>query len=320
MMRKLLCCFCILGLPFSAYAQSDTFYQYRYLGEQLISSFAEDAPHSFWVSTYDGIFRYDLALDSLYTFRPYDGQRGHAFTDLLFDREGNLWASGRSVLVKFDGSDWYSLPIKKDSDYLVGLARDSRNNIWVSGGLGNWSPFVLRIAGDRSTYFDSDDGLIQDRITALLVDHLDQVWTTTEWGINVYADERWQTIDSVQGESLFKLNGLCEDGTGNVWITSELNEIFKADPDKLILEVIKPPSPLGELRHVACRGDEVWVASQREIAHYEDGIWMRHPELTQSPDVVIVYFGFSQRGDVVLGTSKGLTIMERKQEDASSLR
>lgn len=297
--------------PVTTFAQGHEFYTFRALGEQAVSSVLEAAPDAYWITTYDGIARVDLANDSLFAIKPDDGVRGHGFTDIAQDRDGQLWITGRNVLVRFDGEKWYRVPLKKETDLLVGVDSDSEGNVWVAGGLGKFSPLVLKLSGQRATYFEVEDGLIQDWISALLVDHLNQVWTATEFGLNVFDGQQWATIENEgAGKLLSNITDLCLRGE-QLWAVSSFGEVFQIDPESRTVREIRPMPPLEALYHIACLEDEVWVASKQSLARFRDKTWESISDFGLTSEDEVLDMSLSRDGRLLLGTTKGLVILDR---------
>ena len=296
----------------TAFAQGHEFYTFRALGEQAVSSVLEAGSDAYWITTYDGIARIDLANDSLFSIKPDDGVLGNGFTDLVQDRDGQLWITGRNALVRFDGEKWHRAPLERETDLLVGVDSDSEGNVWVAGGLGKLSPLILKLSGQRATYFEVADGLIQDWISALLVDHLDQVWTATEFGLNVFDGKEWKTVEMDEdGKSLSNLTDLCQDNGGQVWAVSSFGEVFQIDPGSRSVSEMRPMPRLETLYHVARFGDEVWVASKQSLARFRDKTWESVSDFGLTSEDEILAMSFSRDGRLLLGTTKGLVILDR---------
>ncbi len=297
----------------SAFAQNHEFYKFRALGEQAVSSVLEATSNTYWITTYDGILRIDLDSDSLFSIKPDDGGQGHAFTDLTKDPRGQLWITGRNALVRFDGERWYRVPLKKETDLLVGLASDSKGNIWVAGGLGKLDPLVLKLSGRRATHFGVAHGLIQGRISALLVDRLDQVWTATEFGLNVFDGQSWDVVEADEaGKHLSRMTDLYQGKDEQIWAASAFGEVFEIDPRRQSAREIRPVPPLEELYHVASFEGEVWVASKHSLARLKGGKWKRVSVFAPNSEAEFLDMSFSRDGRLLLGTTKGLVVRDRE--------
>lgn len=297
----------------AASAQSHEYYAFRARGEQAVSSVLEVAPDIYWIATFDGIARIDLAGDSLFFIKPDDGVQGHGFTDIAMDPKGHLWTTGRNALVRFDGERWYQIPLTRVTDLLVGIDSDSNGNIWVAGGLGKLSPLILKVSELRATHFDVETGLIQDWIAALLVDHLDQVWTATEFGLNLFDGQAWRTVEIAEGgKRLSNITDLWQGGSTQVLAVSTFGEVFQIDPESRTVKEIKPKPSLESLYHVARFDDEIWVGSKQSLARLKHGLWKTIPEFNMAPGEELLDMSFSHDGRLLLGTTAGLIIRDRE--------
>lgn len=296
----------------SSFAQSHEFYAFRARGEQAVSSIFEAGPDIYWITTFDGIARIDLASDSLFSIKPGDGVQGHGFTDITEDPEGHLWITGRNVLVRFDGERWYQMPLNRETDLLVGVDSDSKGNIWVAGGLGKFSPLIVKVSRQQALHYGVENGLIQDWISALLVDHLDQVWAATEFGLNLFDGEEWKRVEvDEDGKYLSNITDLWQDSGTQMWAVSSFGEVFKIDTESQSIREIKPMSPLESLYHVASFEDELWVGSKQSLARLKGGSWEAIPDFDLAPGEEILDMRFSRDGRLLLGTTSGLVIRER---------
>ena len=188
---------------------------------------------------------------------------------------------------------------------------DSEGNVWVAGGLGKFSPLVLRLSGQRATYFEVEDGLIQDWISALLVDHLDHVWTATEFGLNMFDGQQWGTVENEEaGKLLSNLTDLCWHDE-QLWAVSSFGEVFQIDPESRAVREVRPRPPLEALYHVACSENEVWVASKQSLARFKDKTWESVSDFGLTSEDEILDMSFSSDGRLLLGTTKGLIILDR---------
>lgn len=296
-----------------AQAQARQFYQHRALGQQAVSAVHQSEPDLFWLATYDGVVRLDLAGDSLFTARPDDGQSGHSFTDVVQDRDGQLWVTERSNVIRFDGQRWFLIPLDQPVAVLVGLDLDSEGNVWVAGGLGRLSPVVARLSGSTVTLYEAADGLAADFISALLVDGQDQVWTATEQGLNYFDGDTWHIVETDRaGQRISHITDLAESATGELWGVTSFGDVLRIDPASRTVEVMSEVAPFEGVEHVASGGDVVWVASGRQVAVYTEGRWevVSSIEVEEGGEILDLEVGSD--GALLVGTTHGLVVEQRE--------
>jgi ligand-binding sensor domain-containing protein len=93
--------------------------------------------------------------------------------DIAFDRLNHLWfgCSGAGWdLGMFDGENWHNYPTLGYGD-ATRVAVDSSNNIWAGFGRA-----AAKFDGANFTFFNSENGLAQDRVQEIFVDRKGDIW------------------------------------------------------------------------------------------------------------------------------------------------
>ncbi len=105
--------------------------------------------------------------------------------DIAFDRLNHLWfgCSGAGWdLGMFDGENWHNYPTLGHGD-ATRVAVDSSNNIWA--GFGRWA---AKFDGANFTFFNSENGMINDYVNEIYVHKKGDIWFATCGGISILHD------------------------------------------------------------------------------------------------------------------------------------
>ncbi|MDI6791786.1 MAG: two-component regulator propeller domain-containing protein, partial [bacterium] len=98
---------------------------------------------------------------------------------------------------------------------------DKYGNLWFGTHKG-----ISKYDGVKWTSFTTKDGLIDNRVRAILEDSIGNLWVGTENGVSCYYDEqRWQSFTMADGLAGSWVSCLMEDQDGHIWCgTGHLSE------------------------------------------------------------------------------------------------
>ncbi len=238
-----LCCSVILCLLASNVCSGQNYSSFRKLSLQdglsqnTVRCILKDRRGFLWFGTDDGLNRYDG-----YRFHTYkaDGRDSSALLNdgincLFEDHAGTLWVgtNGGGLSRYVAESDSFEHFLQSDSighltnNGITALVEDSKGNLIIGTYWG------LSVLNPERTYFrrfySSDFGfsLSHNTISALAVDHLDNVWVATrDRGLNyldLSTDNVTRYLHSPTPGSLSgnHINSLLVDQDGSVWVGTE---------------------------------------------------------------------------------------------------
>ena len=174
------------------------------------------------------------------TFTTRDGMPADPVSQIVEDRQGNLWLGTRGGLVRFTDGRFTTVTTRDGlPDNLVHAIFEGRDgSVWVGTGAGG----VARFRSGHVTTFTTADGLPSNTVRALLEDRAGGLWAGTDRGVARLepATAHDQTTNSVprprrfiayttrDGLSDTVVRSLLEDREGNVWVgtnTGGLNRL-----------------------------------------------------------------------------------------------
>lgn len=233
-----------------AHTQSDKIRFERITTENGLSSnhtsyIFQDRKGFLWISTQDGINRYDG-----YRFKHFRHLTGntnslsdYAAGYIYEDSEGNFWIATREGLNVFNSNSetFIHYNPQKDSTILLGsekivcITEDKYGNIWVGTrkGLSLFNPKTKSFTLYQNNPSDKNS-LSFNYVTALLFDSKNNLWVGTQIGLNKF-DYKTNSFEvflknpqdpkSISGNLIASL---FEDSKGNIWVgtNSGLNRII----------------------------------------------------------------------------------------------
>ncbi len=140
---------------------------------------------------------------------------------VLQTSDGYLWLATFDGLARFDGSRFTvfnrsSTPALPNNNILA-LAEGPDGAVWIGTDGGG----VTRLEGGTTTTYTTDDGLVGNRVEALLVDRRGILWIGTRQGLSRRHQERFTNYTVREGLSHNTVWALLEDRKGDLWIGNE---------------------------------------------------------------------------------------------------
>lgn len=144
----------------------------------------------------------------------------------LYQFENNVWenmlvdkVSINSISTSPDGLTWFAVRPFREDGYIDSF-------FMPDGG-------VLRYDGKHWMSYTSEDGLIDNRVTDIVVDDKGVVWFATPKGISSFDGEKWSnySLDEICGDFAceyhpFSNNYFAVDRDGSIWIAVDKVALF----------------------------------------------------------------------------------------------
>jgi ligand-binding sensor domain-containing protein len=211
-----------------------------------------------YVGTNSGLLIHDIEKQKTNIFHVSNGLIDEEITSILCQKNGVVWIGSKSGLISFNGSDfsYYTIGFDNNSNHIRSLLIDYEENLWIGTHSGLYkyrgkgftvydrqyisgSPFIYQITRDvnQNLWFGTENngvfkfsngffknysvkqGLLDNKVSALLPIDDGSVWFGTDKGISVFKNEKVETLFL---ESVFKqkapINCFYKDSKGLIWV------------------------------------------------------------------------------------------------------
>jgi signal transduction histidine kinase/ligand-binding sensor domain-containing protein/DNA-binding response OmpR family regulator len=211
------------------------------------------------------------------------------FTDqdvmtMIIDKSGKLWYGSGDGLSKFDGRSVVTYSSKQGlvDNNVVSLKEDSKGNIWI----GTFESGLSRFDGKSFTNYTTEQGLAHNTVWSIHEDDKGVIWFATRGGLSRFDGENFINFTTAQGLSDNKLSVVTQDKTGNMLIGSWGGGIS------------------------IIRNQLLEMLSQSDLSHIGENIFENYNTTHGLPNDVVYGILEDDDGNIVIGTSKGITILK----------
>lgn len=212
-----------------------------------------------WMSSGIGLVRFDGLRFLTFKAGSVEGLNSNAMQDLVIDRDGSMWiATLGGGLAHYQAGRFHSYRVKDGlpSDDVGSLYRDSSGTLWVGTGAGivrmvngrfekppvaippiivtafledphhalwmaTLGAGVFRLQNGVLASFTVKDGLPDNRVMSLYLDHSGRIWTAGWKGLTLWNGSRFAAdpvVNAVLSGS--EVRSCTEDRDGNLWIAA----------------------------------------------------------------------------------------------------
>ncbi|MBN2893410.1 MAG: SpoIIE family protein phosphatase [Bacteroidales bacterium] len=184
------------------------------LGEVIF----EDSNGNVWFGTMNSLVQFNQI--EFKTFTTKNGLPGNSITDIIEDKDGNLWISTEKTGISiFDGHDFLNISTNEGLgiEYIPDLYRDMHNNIWV--GTDGDGAYLFKDFMFKQLSLDS---LVNnDFVMCVYFDHDKNLWIGTDGGGVVKVEDGvYKTFTTQNGLLSDYIYDIIEDHNGNMWFAS----------------------------------------------------------------------------------------------------
>jgi len=148
------------------------------------------------------------------TWTSRDGLPSDLVQEVFQDRDGTVWIGTTEGLACLRGGKIVTLGALANP--ISAFAQGADGALWI----GTDNAGVARLT-DSLTFWAARDGLPDDRVTALAVDHRGDLWAGTSRGLARWHGGRWTAFTTRDGLPHDRVNALLEDREGNLWVGTQ---------------------------------------------------------------------------------------------------
>jgi streptogramin lyase len=213
----------------------------------------EDRDGNIWLSTWEGIIRYDGKRFTNYTLK--EGLRQFHVFSILEDRGGHIWfGTIRGGLYRYDptadpssrqfdpsktGSNPFTLFTTAEglaNDMILCMMQDRDGLIWIGtdDGVSRYDPSKRHTHGSKVfTNFTAADGLCGNSINSIVQDAQGRIWFGTRGGERgdccYYDGKSYTLVSNAIGARFSNVRMILEDQQGIIWIGGE-DGLYRYEP------------------------------------------------------------------------------------------
>jgi ligand-binding sensor domain-containing protein/signal transduction histidine kinase len=267
------------------------------LGEGWIASLFEDKKGELWAIGKGGIWRWRPGPAKFYPL-PF----GPDYLDgIAEDDTGKLLIGiGGGIRRFFDGkSEAYPLPSKVQPFTTRTLLRDHDGGVWIAA----YHAGLVHVHDGRTDVFTQADGLSSDEVVALFEDRENNLWVSTNNGLDRFRDTAVVTFSPKEGLSNGLARSVLADKDGSVWIATpsgldrwRKGQIFPFDNRDGKLNGLSPTSLFQD------RSGRIWVSTTHELGYLESN---RFVSVTRTYDGRMLDFAQDSAGGLWIADQQG---------------
>lgn len=268
-----------------------------------------DARGRIWAGTQRGVLLL-TRRGAGFTEQMQPGTHGPV-ASLMGDREGTLWIGTRGhgiCRISSTGvGHWTSAEGLPDST-LRSMFEDNEGNLWfgmLSGGLSRWRETVMIPYG-------RPEGLPESFAANVLADRSGELWLGT-WGQGLFRLHQGQLVRvPLPGAPMqVPIRALAQDGQDGMWIGTWYDGLYHFDGHSATRFLTGSESLANAVSALLVdRAGSLWVGTYRGLLKYERGRPEPGREQVLLPGKLITALKESPTGEILVGTTQGLYLLD----------
>jgi len=274
---------------------------------KAITALFKDRQGAMWVGVRGGgVFKYDHEKFN----RLEEGSVKALLEDphcILVDRTDRVWVgAGDDFVLCREGEQWnrYRLPRHSPRPYVSGLAEEADGTVWA----GSVSEGLFRFNQGKLYAVNASSGLLDNLVTAILLDREGKLWAGTETGLNRLRYRNLFPFGQDEGLGQGTVRGLGEVAPGVVWALKPNGGVYRWEGKtfaRLNAAGLAPRDPaVGAL--LVGRDGSCWMGSSNGLLYFKDPQAVAdESRLFPLPNLTIISLAEDGRGKIWAGTKEG---------------
>jgi signal transduction histidine kinase/ligand-binding sensor domain-containing protein len=253
------------------------------LSGDTVLGIAYDDAGKLWVSTWNGLDRFDTATQSFSVYKLDPNQRTERYYKLVKDPRGILWIGGDSGLTRFNPSTSEFTVLRHtehsgtiSSSDVKSVFIDSRRRLWAATQDG-----LNRLNADGTfTSLRKEDGLGGNAVSCILEDAAGNLWVSTNRGLSRLNPQTLEFTNYSAADGLGDLTGwsACYQNSGGEMYFGGFSGLIAFYPDEVLNTPLRAPVRLTDLK---IQGQSVAIgpaSALMQSAAYAEGITLDHDQ------------------------------------------
>jgi signal transduction histidine kinase/ligand-binding sensor domain-containing protein len=240
----------------------------------------------------------EFALDQWTTA---DGLPQNSVNAIVEAPDGYLWIGTFGGLVRFDGTSFRS-EARIDSsghhiDRVLALGVGADSALWIGTEDG-----LLRYKNKVYQRYSTSDGLPDNQVTALHLDHAGVLWVGTQRGLGrLVASGRFEGLRAIGGVPLGQVTSLVEDAGGVLWVSAGDRFATVSNGSLASAHWQKPPVAGAQSLLLRDRRGTLWFSLAGGVARVDTGTTRVYHHVSGASGPVVI--GEDPESGLWLGTN-----------------
>jgi two-component system, sensor histidine kinase ChiS len=257
---------------------------------ETVYTVTQDNNGDIWVGAENGGLtkfiqdRQDKENGHFVNYSTNQGLSDGSIMNMITDKAGNLWFGSGYGLSKYNSKFiiTYSSSQGLIGNSVVSLKEDSKGNIWA----GTYEGGLSRFDGKSFTNYTTEQGLVHNTVWNIHEDSMGVFWFATRGGLSRFDGENFINFTTAQGLPDNKLSIVTQDKEGNLLIGSWGGGVS------------------------IIRKKWLEMLSLSSVSHIEQTIFENYNTSHGLPNDVVYGILEDDDGNIIIGTSNGLTILK----------
>jgi ligand-binding sensor domain-containing protein/tRNA A-37 threonylcarbamoyl transferase component Bud32 len=223
-------------------------------------------------------------------------------TDIVQSRDGYLWLTTYSGLVRFDGVRFKSFDSSVSAEIpsaqCNALLTSRDGTLWI----GTYSKGLLAYKNGKFRRYTSKDGLSDERIVEIYEDRSGNLWLGTPTGVMRMKNNEFTSFGSKEGLPAH-IWSIYEDHTGTLWAGSIGGGIFQFENNKFV--PFLPVTEKGIYRFLEDSKNNFWIATLSGLYRINNGKIQKYSTPALPADKVVNLLE-DRKGNIWISTINGL--------------
>ena len=170
------------------------------LSDNAVSRVLVDAAGTLWVTTWNGLDRFDPVTGRVVVYRLYNQNQTERYYNVTQDQDGTLWLGGVMGLTRFEPTSGRVVLYSHQTDDPASLSDDAVTNVYIDHSGTLWAGTengLNRLNRDSGTFthYYATDGLPVNAVSCILEDRSGKLWISTPRGLSRF-DPLMKTFDN----------------------------------------------------------------------------------------------------------------------------
>lgn len=274
------------------------------LSEAVVHAIEQDNDGYLWLATGYGLNRFDgIRFEN---FFEEHGLNNNKVQSLFKDNAGRIWIGSDSGVNYIEGDSITTRPVfdALRGSSVIGIYQDRLGEMWFgTDGDGVWH---LTDNGEALVQYSTSNGLVNNRVRAIVEDRDNGIWFATRGGITVLKNGNFRSYTEENGLPANRIRDIAVSESGTIWIGSR-NGLVRMDEDSLriyntedglvnnLIQTLTPEPGTGA----------VWIGTEDGVSYFDGTAFTNYTSASGLTNNIIYSSAIDREQNVWFGTFGG---------------